>query len=72
MGESPVVEVDFGIARVYVEGSEDNTLEEVESVADQKLQDVEPMVEELKRMDHELREEYLIEEDGESLGRSFS
>ena len=71
MGVAPVVEVDFGIARVKVEGGEEDSLEEVEAVADEKLDQIEPIVEDLKRMDHELREEYRAEEYEDAAGRTF-
>ena len=70
MENSPVVEVDFGIARVYVQGGEDESLEEVNEIADEKLESVTPMVERLKRMDHDLREEYSGE--GESVPATVS
>lgn len=54
----PEMEVDFGIARLYLKGDSDTSFEELTEEFDKQLEQVVETVEGLKTFDYEMQEEY--------------
>jgi hypothetical protein len=66
---APAMEIDFGIGRIFVQGDEDSTLDEVREEFNEQKQDMMDSIYDLKRHDYELREEFA---DEDTPGQSFS
>jgi len=66
---APAMEIDFGIGRIFVQGDEDSTLDEVREEFNQQKEDMMDSIYDLKRHDYELREEFA---DEDTPGQSFS
>jgi len=66
---APALEIDFGIGRIYVQGDRDTSFAEVVEEFNKQKADMTESIEDLKRFDYELREEYDTEP---SAGPSFS
>jgi hypothetical protein len=65
--DAPAVEYDFGIASVRVEGSSDDSLEDVREAAGEELESITDTVRVLKEMDMEIEEEARERIDAEQL-----
>jgi len=67
---APAIELDFQIGRIYIQGDKNTTFAEVVEEFNNQKDDMTDTIEDLKRFDYELREEY----DGDSSisGPSFS
>lgn len=77
MSDNPCFEVDFGIARLYAEGGPDDSIEDVSEHFDEKVEMLLDNVENLKRLDHELAQEFAPPTDSngqaaDNTGRSSS
>ena len=66
---APAMEIDFGIGRIFVQGDEESTLDEVREEFNEQKQDMMDSIYDLKRHDYELREEFA---DEDTPGQSFS
>jgi len=66
---APAMEIDFGIGRIFVQGDEDSTLDEVREEFNEQKADMMDSIYDLKRHDYELREEFA---DEDTPGQSFS
>lgn len=71
-GDPAIVEVDYGVASVYIQGSPDDSIEDVNEVAESRLRDLEESVAKLKRVDYELGEEFESDSSRGPTGSSFS
>ncbi len=67
---APALEIDFGIGRIYVQGDRDTSFAEVVEEFNKQKEDMAESIEDLKRFDYELRDEY--EADSSISGPSFS
>jgi len=66
---APAMEIDFGIGRIFVQGDEESTLDEVREEFNEQKEDMMDSIYDLKRHDYELREEFT---DEDTPGQSFS
>lgn len=57
-GEPPAVTVSYGVFEVSVFGGPGDTLEDIEGVAERRVETAMNDIENLKRMDYDLNEEY--------------
>ena len=74
MEDVPVVEYDFGIASIYVQGGEDESLQDVREAAADDLEELSDFVRELKEMDMDIQEEArerFPEDNNSGPGRTF-
>jgi hypothetical protein len=67
---APAIELDFQIGRIYIQGDTDTTFAEVVEEFNNQKEDMTDRIEDLKRFDYELREEY--GDEGSVSGPSFS
>ena len=74
MEDVPVVEYDFGIASIYMQGGDEDSLQDVREAAADDLEELSDFVRELKEMDMDIQEEARerFPDDGnQSPGRTF-
>ena len=74
MEDVPVVEYDFGIASIYMQGGEDESLQDVREAAADDLEELSDFVRELKEMDMDIQEEArerFPEDNNSAPGRTF-
>jgi len=45
---NPVIELDFGVAAIYVQGSEDDSIQDVNEVVQEHVEDMPKQIKELK------------------------
>lgn len=57
MEDVPVVEYDFGIASIYMQGGDEDSLQDVRKAAADDLEELSDFVRELKEMDMDIQEE---------------
>lgn len=68
---APALELDFGGGgRIYVKGDENTSFQEVIDEFNEQKEDMLQAVEDLKRMEYDLHDEYEGEDD-ETAGRTF-
>ena len=67
---APALECDYGIGRIYVQGDSDTSFDEVVREFNKQTDEMVSTIEDLKRFDYELRDEY--ESDSPISGPSFS
>lgn len=56
--DGPAIELDFGVGRIYVQGDENTTFDEVREEFDDQKEDMKETIRELKEFDYQLRDEY--------------
>lgn len=66
---APAMEIDFGIGRIFVQGDEESSLDEVREEFNEQKEDMMDSIYDLKRHDYELRDEF---SDENTPGQSFS
>ena len=74
MEDVPVVEYDFGSASIYMQGGEDESLQDVREAAANDLEELSDFVRELKEMDMDIQEEArerFPEDNNSGPGRTF-
>jgi len=74
MEDVPVVEYDFGIASIYMQGGEEDSLQDVREAAADDLEELSDFVRELKEMDMDIKEEArerFPEDNNSGPGRTF-
>jgi len=68
-GEPPAVTINYGVFEVAVYGGSGDSLEKVEEATERRVEEAMKNIEELKRMDYDLSEEYTEEDDRGPTGR---
>lgn len=61
--DPPTVHIDYRVFEISVEGGEGNTLEEVNEIMDSRIENALEDIEELKRTDFNLDEEFEVDRD---------
>lgn len=56
--EAPAIELDYGIGRVYVKGDSNTTFQDVVDEFNEQKEEMIDTIEELKRLEFELQDEY--------------
>lgn len=70
--DGPAIELDFGVGRIYVQGDENTSFDEIREEFDKQKKDMKDTIRELKKFDFELRDEYKDVDDGQRGPTGFS
>lgn len=64
LGDNPFMHIDYRVFEISVHGGPDDDLEDVNEIAEERLEDALEQIEELKRTDFQLDDEFDVERNG--------